>query len=131
VARQAFLSHVRAYATHPSAEKHIFHIRHLHLGHLAKAFALREAPTAVTGGGSKSQKNRRGRVKGAAVTASAQRNEDHRKSHEGDAEQRMQKVVRSQGSLLKKGGIMMSSGTSEFQLASGADLEKLAMRSQK
>jgi len=52
-ARKAYLSHMRAYSTHPSNEKHIFHIRHLHIGHLAKAFALRDAPTAVTSGGGK------------------------------------------------------------------------------
>lgn len=40
---------MRAYATHPSSEKHIFDIRYLHMGHLAKAFALRDAPTNVTG----------------------------------------------------------------------------------
>ena len=54
-ARKAFLSHVRAYATHPSDEKHMFHIRHLHLGHLAKAFALREAPASMKSAGSKSK----------------------------------------------------------------------------
>ncbi|KAK0556934.1 ATP-dependent RNA helicase dbp7 [Tilletia horrida] len=48
LARKAFLSHIRAYATHPASEKHIFHTKFLHLGHLAKAFALREAPGAIT-----------------------------------------------------------------------------------
>ncbi|RUS30275.1 P-loop containing nucleoside triphosphate hydrolase protein [Jimgerdemannia flammicorona] len=43
--RNAYWSSVRAYATHSAAEKHIFHIKKLHLGHLAKAFALREAPS--------------------------------------------------------------------------------------
>ncbi|KAE8190464.1 hypothetical protein A4X06_0g6555 [Tilletia controversa] len=47
LARKAYMSHIRAYATHPAAEKHIFHTKFLHLGHLAKAFALREAPTAI------------------------------------------------------------------------------------
>lgn len=41
------MSHIRAYATHPSNEKDLFHIRFLHLGHLAKSFALREAPAMV------------------------------------------------------------------------------------
>ncbi|KAF7723799.1 ATP-dependent RNA helicase dbp7 [Apophysomyces ossiformis] len=45
LARKAYWSSVRAYATHSSAEKHIFHIKKLHLGHLAKSFALREAPS--------------------------------------------------------------------------------------
>lgn len=44
----------------------------------------------------------------------------------GDAEVRMKEVVRAQGRLLKKGGKMKSSGTDEFQIASGTVLEKLA-----
>jgi len=47
LARAAFLAHIRAYATHPASEKDLFHVNHLHLGHLAKAFALREAPQTV------------------------------------------------------------------------------------
>ncbi|KAJ3275463.1 ATP-dependent RNA helicase dbp7 [Terramyces sp. JEL0728] len=43
-AQKAFSSHIRAYTTHIASEKHIFHIRKLHLGHLAKSFCLREAP---------------------------------------------------------------------------------------
>ena len=47
LARTAFLAHIRAYATHPASEKAIFHVNQLHLGHVAKAFALREAPQTV------------------------------------------------------------------------------------
>lgn len=47
LARKAFWSTVRAYATHPATEKHIFHVKKLHLGHLAKSFALREAPSNI------------------------------------------------------------------------------------
>jgi len=126
LARRAFLSHMRAYTTHPSNEKHIFHIRHLHIGHLAKAFALREAPNSVTGSGKKS----RGRkvhnpksmpsVKDKASTRDGPRDE----AHGGEAERRMQNVVRAQGRLSKKGGVMMSTGASEFQIATGGMLEK-------
>ena len=38
---------VRAYATHAAATREFFHIRRLHLGHLAHAFALRCAPAHV------------------------------------------------------------------------------------
>ncbi|GAA99916.1 hypothetical protein E5Q_06619 [Mixia osmundae IAM 14324] len=48
-ARKAFTSHVRAYATHPSEEKAFFHVKNLHLGHLAKAFGLRDAPAGLGG----------------------------------------------------------------------------------
>ncbi|XP_014664308.1 PREDICTED: probable ATP-dependent RNA helicase DDX31 [Priapulus caudatus] len=47
IARKAYASSVRGYATHPSSLKHIFHVRNLHLGHVAKSFGLREAPKAV------------------------------------------------------------------------------------
>ncbi|WFD31791.1 RNA helicase [Malassezia sp. CBS 17886] len=47
LARTAFLAHVRAYATHPTSEKALLNVNQLHLGHLAKAFALRETPNAA------------------------------------------------------------------------------------
>ncbi|KAG1855719.1 P-loop containing nucleoside triphosphate hydrolase protein [Suillus subalutaceus] len=108
-ARRAYTSYMRAYATHPSNEKHIFHVRHLHNGHPAKAFALREAPKMIT-----DHKNKISSVsKGCA-------------QHDiGDAEQRMQDVVRAQGRRLKKDGRMISSGTNESQIASSTTLDSL------
>lgn len=50
LAQQAFLSSIRAYATHVASERHIFHVRLLHFGHMAKAFALRETPHQVASG---------------------------------------------------------------------------------
>ncbi|KAF9103917.1 ATP-dependent RNA helicase dbp7 [Mortierella sp. AM989] len=47
IARGAFWAFVKSYATHPSTEKHIFHIKNLHLGHIAKSFGLREAPSDI------------------------------------------------------------------------------------
>jgi len=125
MARKAFASHLRAYATHPSDEKHIFHIRHLHLGHLAKSFALREAPGTISGHG-----------KGRGAVGAARQARKPRKRGDGDggddggqeAEQRMNVAVRNQGRLVKKGGAMMSSGLSEFQVASGDALERLVNR---
>ena len=126
---------MRAYATHPSDEKHMFHIRHLHLGHLAKAFALREAPTALTSGkGAKASAKAKHRTAKASGTSAEQGSkkkrvrEVHNSDDEhdvADAEKRMEKVVRAQGRLTKKGGKMVSSGTDEFQIAGGYDLEKL------
>ena len=46
-ARRAFQSHIRAYATHIAAERNMFDIVQLHLGHLAKAFALRDKPGSI------------------------------------------------------------------------------------
>ncbi|KAJ4300567.1 ATP-dependent RNA helicase dbp7 [Collariella sp. IMI 366227] len=47
--RQAFRSHIRAYATHVREERVYFDITQLHLGHMAKAFGLRETPGGIGG----------------------------------------------------------------------------------
>ncbi|PSR79628.1 hypothetical protein PHLCEN_2v6929 [Hermanssonia centrifuga] len=131
-ARKAFLSHVRAYATHPSDEKHLFHVRNLHLGHLAKAFALRDAPSNMKGAGAKAQAKGNKRKDTAQPHRASQpsrgggKNKDKAEDYDvGDAEKRMEKVVRAQGRLTKQGGKMLSSGTGEFQIAGGYSLERL------
>lgn len=45
LAEDAFRSFTRAYAAHPSSIKDVFHVRKLHLGHVAHSFALRYALT--------------------------------------------------------------------------------------
>lgn len=64
MARKAYVSHVRAYATHVAKERGTFDVKELHLGHLAKAFALRERPGNMgrgsTVGGGKSTKRDHG-----------------------------------------------------------------------
>ncbi|KAJ2982729.1 hypothetical protein NUW58_g6382 [Xylaria curta] len=52
-ARQAFRSHIRAYATHVRDERQYFDITQLHLGHTAKSYGLREAPGGIGGGPSR------------------------------------------------------------------------------
>jgi len=47
MARSGYQSHIRAYATHVANERHIFNMQTLHLGHLAKAFALRDKPGSI------------------------------------------------------------------------------------
>lgn len=47
LAKDAFRSYVRSYATFPSDMKHIFHVKRLHLGHVASAFGLKEAPGLI------------------------------------------------------------------------------------
>ncbi|KAG5648573.1 hypothetical protein DXG03_003184 [Asterophora parasitica] len=126
-ARKAYLSHMRAYATHPANEKHIFHIRHLHLGHLAKSFALREAPKAVTNsqGAPKQARKFKDGTAPQKERKSNKKDEKWEIDHSGEAEKRMQAIVRAQGRLTKKGGVMMSSGSSEFQITGGDALAKL------
>lgn len=61
MARRAFQSCVRAYATHVAAERVIFDMKSLHLGHLAKAFALRDKPGSINVPGLRQSKERTAR----------------------------------------------------------------------
>ncbi|GAB7362659.1 hypothetical protein MBLNU230_g2968t1 [Neophaeotheca triangularis] len=79
-ARRAFQSHIRAYATHVAAERKFFDLRSLHLGHLAKAFALRDKPGEVRvpgarpevgGGGGKGAKKGAGKMRKDGVTTAS------------------------------------------------------------
>lgn len=46
-AGHAFHTSVRAYACHSKESKKIFNVRRLHLGHVAKSFALRDPPSKI------------------------------------------------------------------------------------
>lgn len=50
LAKKGYISFVRAYASYPASMKNIFHVKDLHLGHYAKSFALREAPSVLGAG---------------------------------------------------------------------------------
>lgn len=47
LAQNAFCSWVRAYTAHRGELKRIFMVKRLHLGHVAKSFALKEQPSFV------------------------------------------------------------------------------------
>ena len=80
LARRAFQSHVRAYATHTAAERKYFDMGELHLGHLAKAFGLRDAPSNINiRGTKKSSVDGRGAGRDARSAANS-----HRPSHSDD-----------------------------------------------
>ena len=49
LARRAWTSHTRAYATHKAGERDMFDLKKVHVGHLAKSFGLRETPTQLGG----------------------------------------------------------------------------------
>lgn len=86
LALKAFISHVRAYATHLASEREIFNVKALHLGHLAKSFGLRESPKQLgrsgtsynTGNGAVKAKKmdpRKQMLKMAKLAANASSNE--------------------------------------------------------
>jgi ATP-dependent RNA helicase DDX31/DBP7 len=68
---------VRAYATHPSALKHVFHIKSLHLGHLAASFGLREAPSRIGSSGAVAERKKR-KAQGQAATQRREKAAWHR-----------------------------------------------------
>lgn len=48
-ASQAYVSFIRSYASYPKEVREIFCFKELHLGHIAKSFALRDPPSRITG----------------------------------------------------------------------------------
>lgn len=105
----------------------MFHVRNLHIGHLAKSFALRETPKTITDG-KKGNYSKAANPKSPRPLRTTRGNKPRAldvSERTGDAERRMTEVVRAQGRMSKKGGKMMSSGVDEFQIASGISLEKL------
>lgn len=64
-ANSAFLSFVRSYAAMPKAVRHIFNMRQLHLGRVAKSFGLKEPPKEI---GSANRKRRKLRSGGGSIS---------------------------------------------------------------
>ncbi|OSS44114.1 hypothetical protein B5807_11281 [Epicoccum nigrum] len=126
-ARRAYQSHIRAYATHVADERIYFDIKSLHLGHLAKAFALRERPSGMkvpglrTGAGREDK--RPAKVRGAAKMDGASRKADKVPPKKGiqdldlplgaDEEEsaKMRKAVRAKEKFMRHAGM-----ASEFNL---------------
>ena len=151
-ARKAFASFVRAYSTHPLEEKAFFHPKSLHLGHLAKAFALREAPSTLAGTTAKATK---AKSKMPGMNGKRKR-EDEQEEGEGEGEEvkggkerlarneterRMYEAVRKAGRAIKSGGALgefsgkagrraMGAGGAgdEFQVMGTGDLERMVKR---
>ncbi|EXJ94273.1 hypothetical protein A1O1_02666 [Capronia coronata CBS 617.96] len=117
LAKRAFQSHVRAYATHVAAERKWFDIKDLHLGHLAKSFGLRDPPGRVNVVG-----QGRGRKGAAAVQTNRRTLSNHAgdKSHKaeldnmGDANEAARKM---RDKIRKNNKMMMGGGADEFNIA--------------
>lgn len=124
LARRAFQSHIRAYATHVAAERRFFNIKELHLGHLAKAFALRDRPSKINVPGLRQTKDdtkkdfkagrRVSKGDGMNKKRTGGRNDDNddddappRTSHNDEAARAMRAKIRQ----------MTGGGASEFNLA--------------
>lgn len=113
-ARRAFQSHVRAYATHVAAERGYFDIKQLHLGHLAKAFALRERPSGMkvpglrTGVGRESTKPAKIRgagAGGARSTAGGKADLELPEKNDSEEAAKMRKAVRAKEKFMRAAGM--------------------------
>ncbi|KAK5121742.1 hypothetical protein LTR85_004617 [Meristemomyces frigidus] len=115
-ARRAYQSHIRAYTTHVAAERSIFDMKQMHLGHLAKAFALRDKPGSIRvpgqrpgkDAGAKNKESRRNQAAKKAPGTKRQRGDDDMDvptaTDEHDARRRMYAKMKAM------------SGASEFNL---------------
>ena len=121
IAKRAFQSHVRAYATHVREERKWFDISELHLGHLAKAFGLRARPgkmdvQGLRGKGGKRAPNglkREGRSRSWAEGAEA-RDKDDEIETRGDGDngaKKMKEKIKAQRKA------MTGTGADEFNIA--------------
>ncbi|CAI6332508.1 unnamed protein product [Periconia digitata] len=119
-ARRAYQAHVRAYATHVAAERGYFDIKQLHLGHLAKAFALRERPSGMkvpglrTGTGREDK--RPAKIRGAATAekkaaaaagegGKADLREDVKELDDSEEAKKMRKAVRAREKFMRHAGM--------------------------
>ncbi|KAJ9118255.1 hypothetical protein QFC22_004166 [Naganishia vaughanmartiniae] len=132
LARNAFSSYVRAYSTHPAEEKRFFHVKNLHLGHLAKCFALRETPGKIGAGkpakgksGARGQKN--GKKGGDDSDDDLDVTAAKGKKRETDVERRMYEAVRKQGRAVRADGKLGELGNDAYQVYGGGskDLERM------
>lgn len=116
-ARRAFQSHVRAYATHVASERSYFDIKELHLGHLCKAFALRDRPGAIKVPGLRQGKDavKAGRTMSAK---SASRSHNNASARDDDTDDRVAAPSNGLSEARKKMAAKMKtmSGASEFNL---------------
>lgn len=113
LAKRAFQSHVRAYATHIAKERKYFDIKDLHLGHLAKGFGLRDRPGGIgvgrngkgvaQGGG-----GRRKRVGAGGVGEDG----ENRTAKEVGVDDAAEKMRRKMKEMVKSGA-----GAGEFNIA--------------
>ncbi|KAF2873364.1 ATP-dependent RNA helicase DBP7 [Massariosphaeria phaeospora] len=113
-ARRAYQSHIRAYATHIAAERGYFDIKQLHLGHLAKAFALRERPSGMkvpglrTGAGRESGRGAakvRGAGTGDAKAPAGGKSNAELAANDTEEAAKMRKAVRAREKFMRAAGL--------------------------
>jgi ATP-dependent RNA helicase DDX31/DBP7 len=107
LARNGFKSHIRAYATHTKEERVHFDITQLHLGHIAKAFGLRDPPGGI--GAGIERKAQKGKKEHWRTVKGGKKDDDS----DDDAAKVDQKPARD--AIMRKSRMLMS-GASEFNI---------------
>ncbi|ETN41844.1 uncharacterized protein HMPREF1541_03782 [Cyphellophora europaea CBS 101466] len=119
MAKKAFQSQIRAYATHVAGERQWFDLKALHLGHAAKAFGLREAPANlnVAGMGRDGGKGRTLAMKRKAGGADGEHRGEQKKMEVEDVGEADQAAKKMRDVVRKQRKMMMGAGADEFNLA--------------
>ena len=107
LARKAYTASVRAYATHVRSQRHIFHVKSLHLGHFARSFGLKDAPSNIV---KKVNKDRQREEERAANQSHGKRSYSDRKTGNGSASKRAKTSHSSQLSQSSKASKDRNSG---------------------
>ncbi|KAI9902736.1 hypothetical protein N3K66_002088 [Trichothecium roseum] len=111
LARAGFRSHVRAYATHVKEERQHFDITELHLGHVAKSFALREPPGGIGNGIDKKAK------RGSGAKGGRGRKDDAGGAADDDGDSRGRSDMPDGYQIFKaKSRKLMASAADEFNI---------------
>lgn len=115
MARRAFQSHIRAYATHIASERNMFNIKDLHLGHLAKSFALRDRPGKINVPGLRPGKEET--KKGFKAERKGGAGEKRKGGPGGDDNAQAPGPTEAAKKMRAKMKAQMSGGASEFNIA--------------
>ncbi|XBW37617.1 hypothetical protein QEN19_003198 [Hanseniaspora menglaensis] len=112
-ATNGFISHIRAYTTHIAKEKKYFNVKFIHLGHLCKAFGLREKPKQLSYSGNTNKKPQRKRKFGELTDSEDQFNTDS--DDEDYKKENKLKNMTNKNKMFEMARIAMKNSASEFQ----------------
>lgn len=111
-ATNGFISHIRAYTTHIAKEKKYFNVKFIHLGHLCKAFGLREKPKQLTYSGNSNKKAPQKRKYGDVSDSDDEFNADS-EDEDYKRENKLRNMT-NKNKMFEMARIAMKDATSEF-----------------
>lgn len=111
LARNGFKSHIRAYATHTREERVHFDITQLHLGHVAKAYGLRDPPGGIGAGLDRKAKGNKDAGKRTAKGVKGAKKDD-----DDDSDSDKQDQAKPARAMLMRKSRMLTTGASEFNI---------------